>query len=183
MSYFYQDYWLTGNEHRRMGTANHLSVPNQAFPANDGYVVIIAPSDEMWKRLVEALDPVALGVEAFRTASERLRLRKDVVESISSVTRRMSKREIQDRLSRAKVNVSIMLGIGEASEHPQFDAVGGIFRFGENGDRYVATPFRLHATPGRMTRGYPGLGEHTAEVLTEAGFSDAEIAELSGERA
>jgi crotonobetainyl-CoA:carnitine CoA-transferase CaiB-like acyl-CoA transferase len=183
MSYFYQDYWLTGNEHRRMGTANHLSVPNQAFPTSDGYVVIIAPSDEMWKRLVEALDPETLGVEAFRTASERLRLRRDVVAAISSVTRRMNKHEIHDRLSRAKVNVSIMHGIGEATEHPQLDAVGGIFRFGESGDRYVGTPFRLHATPGRMTRGYPGLGEHTAEVLAEAGFTDAEIAELSGKRA
>lgn len=181
MSYFYQDYWLTGNEHRRMGTANHLSVPNQAFPAKDGYVVIIAPSDEMWQRLAGALGPETLGVEAFKTASERLRLRKDVVEAIASVTSRLGKHEIHERLSRAKVNVSIVQDIGEATQHPQLEAVGGIFRFGEN-ERYVGTPFRLHKSPGRMSRGYPDLGEHTAEVLSEAGFSDAEIEELSRER-
>ncbi len=182
MSYFYQDYWLTGNEHRRMGTANHLSVPNQAFPANDGYVVIIAPSDEMWRRLAAALDPETLGVEAFRTASERLRLRKDVVEAISAVTRGLGKNEIHAKLSRAKVNVSIVNGIGEATEHPQLEAVGGIFHRGGK-ERYVGTPFRLHKSPGRMSRGYPGLGEHTAEILAEAGFSEAEIEELSGESA
>ncbi|MEX0408266.1 CoA transferase [Aquibium sp. LZ166] len=181
MSYFYQDYWLTGNEHKRMGTANHLSVPNQAFPANDGYVVIIAPSDEMWRRLAAALDPETLGVEAFRTASERLRLRKDVVEAISAVTRRLGKHEIHDKLSRAKVNVSIVNGIAEATEHPQLEAVGGIFHHGD-GERYVGTPFRLHKSPGRMSRGYPGLGEHSAEILSEAGFSEAEIEELSGVR-
>ena len=180
MSYFYQDYWLTGNEHRRMGTANHLSVPNQAFPANDGYVVIIAPSDEMWRRLAAALDPETLGVETFRTASERLRLRKDVVEAISAITRVLSKHEIHAKLSRAKVNVSIVNGIGEATGHPQLEAVGGVFHHGD-GERYVGTPFRLHKSPGRMTRGYPGLGEHTAEILSEAGFSEAEIQELSGE--
>jgi alpha-methylacyl-CoA racemase len=37
---------------------------------------------------------------------------------------------------------------------------------------------RFHATPAALRRGSPGLGEHTDEVLGEAGFSAAEIAEL-----
>src|SRR5208282_3423470 len=36
MNYFYTEYWLDGTARGRMGTANHLSVPNQAFPAIDG---------------------------------------------------------------------------------------------------------------------------------------------------
>ncbi|MCR5859925.1 CaiB/BaiF CoA-transferase family protein [Mesorhizobium sp. J428] len=178
MSYFYQDYWLSGNQHRRMGTANHLSVPNQAFPTHDGYVVIIAPSDEMWRRLVDALSPQVLGVPEFATASERLRLRKEVVEAISSVTRTMGKHDIHALLSAAKVNVSVVHDIGEATQHPQLEAVGGIFRDQDSGARYVGTPFRLHETPGRMTRSYPALGEHTDEILAQAGYSMAEIAEL-----
>lgn len=181
MSYFYQDYWLTGNQHRRMGTANHLSVPNQAFPTTDGYVVIIAPNDEMWRRLADALDPETLGDERFRTASERLRLRKEVVEAISVATRRMSRREVHALLSRAKVNVSIVHDIGEATAHPQLEAVNGIFHNEE--ERYVATPFRLHDTPGRMSRGYPALGEHTDEILSEAGYSPDEIMVLKKEGA
>jgi crotonobetainyl-CoA:carnitine CoA-transferase CaiB-like acyl-CoA transferase len=179
MSYFYQDYWLTGRQHRRMGTANHLSVPNQAFPTLDGHVVIIAPSDEMWARLADALDREALGVEKYRTASERLRLREEVVETLSSVTRRMSKHAIHAALSGAKVNVSIVQDIAEATEHPQLDAVGGIFRDEDTGRRYVATPFRMHSTPGRLSRDYPELGEHTQEILEEAGFEAADIERLS----
>lgn len=57
---FYTDWWLARTEHQRMGTANHFSVPNQVVAAADGDVVIIAPSDDMWRRLARALDPATL---------------------------------------------------------------------------------------------------------------------------
>lgn len=60
MNYFYTEYWMDGSIRRPMGTANHLSVPNQVFPAADGGVVIIAPSDDMWQRCAKALDPERL---------------------------------------------------------------------------------------------------------------------------
>lgn len=180
MSYFYQEYWLTGKEHRRMGTANHLSVPNQAFATKDGYTVIIAPSDEMWRRCAEALDPATLGRPEYKTASERLKLRKDVIAAITAVTERLTNAEVHERLSAAKVNVAVVQSIGEAASHDQLEAVGGVFRIDqEDTERaYVGTPFRLHETPGQIMRPPPALGEHTREILAEAGFENADIAAL-----
>jgi crotonobetainyl-CoA:carnitine CoA-transferase CaiB-like acyl-CoA transferase len=39
-------------------------------------------------------------------------------------------------------------------------------------------PVKLSRTPGRVRRGGPALGEHTEEVLRDAGLTDAEIGEL-----
>lgn len=44
--------------------------------------------------------------------------------------------------------------------------------------RYPGFPFRLQATPPTLRRPAPLLGEHTAEVLAEAGLESAEIAAL-----
>jgi crotonobetainyl-CoA:carnitine CoA-transferase CaiB-like acyl-CoA transferase len=44
--------------------------------------------------------------------------------------------------------------------------------------RMLGIPVKLSDTPGAVRRAAPELGEHTAEVLREAGFSDAEIAAL-----
>ena len=42
---------------------------------------------------------------------------------------------------------------------------------------------KLHATPGQVKRAPPLFGEHTTEVLTELGYSPAEIAQLVAARA
>jgi crotonobetainyl-CoA:carnitine CoA-transferase CaiB-like acyl-CoA transferase len=44
--------------------------------------------------------------------------------------------------------------------------------------RTLGSPVKLSATPPNVTRRAPMLGEHTDEVLSEAGFIKSEIAEL-----
>ena len=177
MNYFYADYWITGHLHARMGTANHLSVPNQAFPAADGMVIIIAPNDDMWSRCVRALDPEALGRPDFARSSDRLARRDEVVAALGTVTMRFTCAELLDRLGRVKVNVAKVQDIGEAADHPQLAAVGGIVTYERHGApvRAVASPFKLHGTPATVRRPAPELGEHTREVLLGAGFAPDEI--------
>lgn len=180
MSYFYQDYWLTGRLPKRLGTANHLSVPNQAFPATDGHVVIIAPSDDMWRRCAEALDPATLCREEWQTASDRLNRRKDIVAAMTRVTERLTRSEIHQRLSAARVNVSIVHNIDEAAEHEQLCAIGGLMRpDGETGgQKYVGLPFHMSDTPGRFRTPPPVLGEHTEEIMAGAGYAGDEVEQL-----
>ena len=87
LSYFYTEYWMDGTVRKPMGTANHLSVPNQVFPTADGGVVIIAPNDEMWQRCVDALGEPSLDRPEFERVLERLRRREELVEAVSAVTR------------------------------------------------------------------------------------------------
>ena len=177
MNYFYTDYWATGNLHGRMGTANHLSVPNQAFPASDGMVIIIAPNDDMWLRCVQALDADNLRKPEFLHASDRLKLRVELVAELSAVTSRFTCEDLMERLSNVKVNVAKVQNIGEAADHEQLAAVGGVVTYERQGKlvKTVASPFMMSSTPASVRRPAPELGEHTKEVLADFGISPDEI--------
>lgn len=179
MSYFYTDWWLARTEHRRMGTANHLSVPNQVFPAADGDVVIIAPSDDMWRRCARALDPQALDQPEFATAMDRRGNRAALVETLAAVTRRMSCDEILARLGAAKVNVARVHSVAQAADHPQLASAGAVLEWqrGGHAERGVAPPFTLHGSPVEVRLPPPSVGEHRDAILAEIGLTPAEIAE------
>ena len=149
MNYFYGEYWAKGVIRKPMGTANHLSVPNQVFPTADGSVVIIAPSDEMWRRCAAALDAELLDRDEWRTILDRQRHRAEVIEAVTAVTLGMSSDEIMERLGNAKVNVAKVNNIGQAADHPQLAAVGGVLEFDLDGRnvKAVASPFALHGVP------------------------------------
>jgi len=49
--------------------------------------------------------------------------------------------------------------------------------------RTLGSPIKLSATPADVSRRAPQLGEHTDEILTEAGYSSAEIAALRAAQA
>jgi len=185
VNYFYGEYWSQGIIRTRMGTANHLSVPNQVFPSADGSVVIIAPSDEMWERLANALDRDRLNRPEFSTMGQRQRRRDEVIDALSAVTRTMTSRTLVEQLGAAKVNVANVNSIGEAAEDAQLAAIGGVVEFEMNGRamKAVASPFAMEGTPTVVTRPPPNLGAHTDEVLAELGFSASEVAQLRAQGA
>ena len=181
MNYFYTEYWLDGTVRAPMGTANHLSVPNQAFPAKDGRVIIIAPSDEMWQRCARALDPEALGRPEYATAFQRRERREEVVATLSAITERFTCAELVERLMSAKVNVSKVNSIGEAADDPQLAAIGGTLAFDYAGReiRAVAAPFSMSASPSEVRLPPPRVGADRDAILAEFGITEGEIARLA----
>lgn len=185
MGYFYQEYWQTGYVHKAMGTANHLSVPNQAFPTKNGYTVVIAPTQEMYLRCVEALEAPHLLDPPFDTREGRMKNREALVEVMSEVTRQFTSEEIYERLGAVKVNVAIVQDVGQAANHPQLEAIGAIHHVEVEGEprKFVASPFTLSATPTEFRNPAPRLGADTADILADLGYSSAEIESFKAAKA
>lgn len=181
MSYFYTEYWMTGIERKPMGTANHLSVPNQAFPAADGEVVIIASTNEMWKRCARALDAGALDIPLFAEVFDRRRNRDALIEAVSAVTRQLSCAEVVRRLSEVKVVVAKVNSVGEAANSPQLAAVGGVMELDQNGRtvKSVVSPVVLGGVDAPPSAPAPDLNGQAQEILEAIGLSPAEIGALA----
>lgn len=181
MSYFYTEYWLDGTVHGPMGTANSLTVPNQAFPTTDGAIIIIASTDDAWQRCIGALGARHLDLPEFRAAADRLRNRRRLVEMLSAVTSAFSCAEILRRLAGTRVVVTKVNSVAEAADHEQLRAIGGTldFIYNEHPVRVVSTPFKMEGTPATLRSPPPAVGAHTAEILEEFGMTRPMIADLA----
>ena len=180
MSYFYSEYWYDGTERAPMGTANHLSVPNQSFPAKDGELVIIASTDPMWQRFSHALDAERLDRPEFKRAFDRRANRVALVEAVSAVTRNMTCDEIIERLGQAKVVAAKVNSVGEAADSPQLDAIGAklMMKVGSVDIATVASPVLFSNADMTRADPPPAVGEQTDEILAELGFSMDDIARV-----
>ncbi len=71
--------------------------------------------------------------------------------------------------------------LSEALADPQFAAREMVITR-PDGSREYAPPFKLSGHRVALTRQAPAQGEHTAEILREAGYDDAAIAALAAAR-
>ena len=63
--------------------------------------------------------------------------------------------------------------IAQAWDDPQVKARGLMAEV--DGRRFVRTPIKMSATPVAVAHGPAEVGQHTRQVLNEAGYSEAEI--------
>lgn len=167
----------TGTRHRR-------STPYQAYRTADGFVTIGANNERLWQRLVTSvLDrPEWASDTRFRTLEDRM-ANIDILEAeIEAITVRRGTDEWLELLDAAGVPGGPVLRYDEALadphvryremvaelEHPVFGRM-----------KTVGVPAKLSETPLRVGgRPAPLLGEHTSEVLREAGLDGEAIARL-----
>jgi formyl-CoA transferase len=164
--------WSTGRVPEALGSAHRLTAPYQALRTADGHLTVGANNQRLWQRLCDAIGRPEL-VDAFPTNDERMARRRELVAELESALLSRSTDEWVSTLIEAGVPCGPIHDYRQVFEDEHTQAREMEVRVGEH--RALGIPVKMSGTPGCIRRPAPEPGEHTAEVLREAGFSDAEI--------
>lgn len=176
----------TGESLPRHGSGHPEIVPYQAFPAQDGWLFVAVWVDRLWLPFCKAIGLDALASDPrFATREDRLAHRGELEAILAPVFRTRPVARWMEALEQADVLCAPVNDYSGLVRHPQIAATGFIAEQDHpRAGRFktIATPVRLEKTPGTIRTPAPSLGEHSRDVLAEAGFTGAEIEALAERR-
>jgi crotonobetainyl-CoA:carnitine CoA-transferase CaiB-like acyl-CoA transferase len=174
--------WATGRVPEALGSAHRLLAPYQALRTADGHITVGGNTEALWRRLCDAVGRPELAEDPrFASNEERMAQRAELAEELETALAARGADEWVAVLSEAGVPCGPIHDYREvfADAHTQAREMEAWVTHPVEGEmRALGIPVKLSDTPGSVRRPAPLLGEHTAEVLREAGLDEAEIAAL-----
>ncbi len=163
-----------------MGSAHPLMAPYQAFETADGWINLGSANQNLWQKLTELLGATELAEDArFAEPNARRDNHLELAKALNGYFRGASTDEWFAKLDAAGIPAGPVLDIAEMTEDAQTNAREMVQEVGGDAGeaiRVLGHPVKYSEHPAAITRPAPALGEHTEEVLLEAGYSEAEIA-------
>lgn len=174
--------WATGEIPRPVGTAHRMSAPYQRLRTRDGHLVVGANNQRLWLALCGAIGRGDLAAdERFSDNIRRIANREALTAELESVLRQRGTEEWIEVLLAAGVPAGPINNYQQACDDPHtlFRQMVVTMTHPVEGEvRGLGIPIKMSATPGRIVRPAPLLGQHTDEVLAQAGFTAEETARL-----
>jgi crotonobetainyl-CoA:carnitine CoA-transferase CaiB-like acyl-CoA transferase len=178
LPYQLTNYLATGEIPAREGSAFPLIVPYQVFRTRDGELMIVAGNDRLFRALCEVVGLPSLADDArFATNPLRVANRGELIPSLERRFELERSAVWLERLREAGVPAAPVQDVAQVAESEQTQALGILQELA--GFPTVGLPFSADGDRVAYRSQPPRLGEHSAEILAEAGYSDAEISELA----
>jgi crotonobetainyl-CoA:carnitine CoA-transferase CaiB-like acyl-CoA transferase len=182
LTYHAQNWWAGGPEPARLGNAHPSIVPYQTFRAADAWINVGVGNERQWRSLCGLIGrPEWIDDPRYATNAARLGRRDELVPELEAVFAGRTAAEWLDALGAAGIPSGRIRPVPEALASPEARHRGMVVELDAGGGaplRLLGVPVKLSATPGRIRRRPPALGEHTAEVLAEIGYDSGTIESL-----
>jgi CoA:oxalate CoA-transferase len=176
------DYFATGRLPKRTGNDHPIAAPYGLFRTSDSEIAIAPAGEAMYLRLLRALDAEALrGRAEFATNALRAENRAAINAEIEARTMRETSEHWIRVLNEAGVPCSPVMHLDQVFDDPQvFDqrSVVTVPHPGHGDVSMLGSALHVDGVPLPVRRPAPSLGEHTAQILGELGFSIEDIGRL-----
>jgi crotonobetainyl-CoA:carnitine CoA-transferase CaiB-like acyl-CoA transferase len=152
------------------------------FPTKDGYLAILPYTDQHWQTFFRIAGREDLLADPrYRTLGSRLAHIEQLYGELAAIAATRTNAEWLARLDAANVPAMVVNTLESILDDPQLAATGfwkTIEHPTEGRLRTPDVPATYSRTPGSIRRHQPRLGEHSVEVLREAGLTEAEIGDM-----
>jgi formyl-CoA transferase len=182
-----RDHQRTGKPGQRTGNQLGAGAPGTTYRCHPGgpndYVFVFVPQ-QFWHTMLKAMGRTDLiGDARYETAEARWQRKAEVDALVESWTSTLSKHEVMKILAGAGVPCGACLDTGEVMADPHLHAREMIVEVEHPvRGRYITAgnPIKLSASPTTISAA-PLLGQHRQEILTELGYTPAQIDALAAE--
>jgi formyl-CoA transferase len=180
------EYDAFGFIRERTGSTMPGIAPTNAYPCRDGqYVLIAGNGDSIFKRLMETVGRPDLAADPELGHNQgRVKRVEEIDAAIAVWTASRTIGEILDAMTAARVPAGRIYSARDIAEDPHYAAREMIQEIVSRDGLRLRVPGvvpKLSDTPGTLRTPAPELGEHTQIVLTQLGYTEAQIAALRAE--
>jgi crotonobetainyl-CoA:carnitine CoA-transferase CaiB-like acyl-CoA transferase len=171
------EYFGTGRDPAKLGSAHPRNAPYQAFKAKDGYFAMAAGNDRLWRAACEAIGRGDLPEDSrFQTTSLRARHQAALRDILEGEFARRTVAELLELFACAGVPCAPINSYSQVLRDPQVKHMEWVQPLALPGGRETLTvisPLKMRRERFGVYRRPPALGEHTREVLSELGVEQA----------